>query len=487
MEKLIQYKYLSRLFLYLSSLWLLLFFIFMPHYIELSETLETWLPTKGLVMYKDIAMFHLPLGKLVLLPLHLISKWNLELDPFVGLAIGIATLLFIYHFSKRFLSQKATSIALIFFSLFYWFFGTSILYFHEQLIGLLLTAALLLLFQLHKYKSISGKKIFRLGLILSLAEFSGQIASITVFVAALLAFYILWKRKAQLLRNSLMLASGLALPFAVLVLYFISQSALWDFIYWTTLSYFTYAGFVTPISELPFKELILFYLPLIILTFIFIYKLLKKEKISFEFLTVFLLTISSVPFITRSVFHPHHLNYPLGILAIAAGYSFDQLIKFKAGNKLFATTTVIFLFLGAFTLLSWYKSHITFPPSLKIVNDVYPGDPMFNAIEWVKKNTNSNNKLMVVGDPLFYMRSDRLTASRPAKSIPYTWEPIEDVSSEILQTPPIYWVVDRQFIKKLIVDYKKENMVRFLDGELKACYSLKETFENWEIWEKKCN
>lgn len=468
----------------IAILFLSIIFLLLPHTIELTGTLETWFPYKGLTLYKDIAMFHFPLGRFILFPLHLLSNWNLEFDPFVGLGIGITNLTCIYYFGKKYLSETAVSIALIFFAMFFWFFATSILYFHEMLIGLLLTISIFLLLEINSEMLLSAKKNFSLGFFLSLAEFSGQIATPTVFIGVLLALYIIIKKKTGVLKNSLIFTSGLALPYVILVLYFLGKNALWEFIYWNTIYYFTYASSTTPFIELPFKEISAFYLPLILLLILFSFKLAARKKVSFENAAIFFLALSSLPFAVHSIFHPHHLNYPLGILAITAGYAVNGLRILKNGKVIIIAASILFIFLGALTFIPWYVTHLS-PPSLKIVNDVYPGDPMYMAVEWVKQNTNQNDKLMVLGDPLFYMRSDRLPASRPAKSIPYSWEPLEKVSIEIKATPPDYWIIDTHALNRLSEVNHKQNMVDFINSELKFGYSKTITFEYWEIWKRK--
>lgn len=460
------------------------FFFFLPHTIELSGTLDTWFSYKGLIFYKDFNSFHFPIGRFILMPIHLLSNWNLELDPFVGLGIGVGNLIVIYYFGKKYLSEIATAFALFFFAIFFWFFATAILYFHEMLIGLLLTISVLLLFQLIKDNHVSAGKIFSLGLVLSLAEASGQIASPTVFAGVLITFYLLFRKKSNLLKNTSFLFIGLALPFTILGLYFLGKGALWEFIYWNTFYYFTYSTSVSPLSELPKKEILAFYLPLIISLISLLYKLKARIRISLETMVVFVLTASSLPFIIYSIFHPHHLNYPLGVLALAAGFSVDSLKVIRNGNVVIIIFSIIFISLGASTFIPWYAERLS-TPSLKITNDVYPGDPMYDAIVWVKQNTSSSDKLMVVGDPLFYMRADRLPASRPIKSIIVSWEPIEEISKEITATPPNYWIVDTSSIKNLVTIYRKQNMVDFINNELKSEYSKKTTYDNWEIWERK--
>lgn len=432
-------------------------------------------------MYKDFAMYHFPLGRLILLPLHIISNWDLRLDPFVGLAVGLATLYTIYLFGKRHLSNAGASSALIFFSMFYWFFATGILYFHEQLIGLLLVAAILFVFDLHKQKKVSAKKLFSIGILLSLAELSGQIASLTVAITVFLIIYILW-RKREIAKNVIPLATGLFIPFILLVLYFLSQNALADFIFWNTLYYFTYSqSAYSPLSELPLKEILAFYIPLILLTGM----LMLRKKLNFEFLSILLLGASTIPFTVFSIFHFHHFNYALGILAIAAGYSYDELRKIKNGNAIFVATAVIFILLTVSTVLPWYTSHLS-APSLKIKNDVYPGEPMYDAILWVKDNTPKDAKLMVFADPLFYMRAERLPASRPSKGMPYSWMPFSEVRAELRRTPADYWVTDQNFSRRLSKDFRVEDMLKFVESELETCYKKVANFDTLEIWERVC-
>lgn len=472
---------ISKIALFASIFFLTLAFIFIPHTIELSATLDTWLPYKGLTIYKDFNSFHFPIGRFILIPVHLLSNWNLELDPFVGLAVGIANLFIIYQIGKKYFSETGTSIAIIFFSVFFWFFATGIIYFHELLISLLLSLSTLLLFQLNK--NLKKENLFLVGLVLSLAEASGQIASFTVASGILIVLYILVKNKESLIRNFISFGLGLIFPFIVLVLYFYTKSALWEFIYWNTLYYFTYSTSISPISELPKREILAFYIPLIMLLIVFFYKLKNRLEISQNHLVITVLSISSLPFIIYSIFHLHHLNYPLGILAIAAGFSIDEIKNIKTGKGLIVIFTLVFLLLGIQTLFPWYIERLSHP-SLKIANDVYPEDPMYDSIEWVKQSTDKSHTLIVVGDPLFYMRANRLPASRPIKSIIVSWEPIGEISREIKVTPPDYWIVDANTIKSLLEIYKKQDMVDFVNEELQSGYSKRVTFKNWEIWER---
>lgn len=468
----------TRLPLTLSIVVITLLFLFMPHTIELTGTLETWFPFKGLTLYKDISMFHFPLGRLPLYPLHIITNWDLRFDPFVGLAVGILTLITLYKFGKRFLSVGATGVALLFFTCFYWYLSTAILYFHEQLIGLLLLIAIYLFFEIRSVNPRTASfdwKIFLIGLTLSVAEFSGQIATLTVAALSLLTFFTIFKQKGSK-RKLLLFITGLIIPPLIISLYFFSKNALYEFWFWNTAYYLIYSSFTkqTPLNELPLVQLLAFYSPL------FITFLLKPKSI------IFFLTLSTMPFILFSIYHPHHANYALPLLAITAGYTFDFFQKSKV--KTLTTIFVgLFCLITAYEILPWYFKRLkplSFP-NTKIVNDLYADDPMYDAVAWIKENTNDSDRLMVVGDPLFYMRADKLPSARPAKSIPYSWEPLDKISREIRQTPADYWIIDTGSVKRIREVNNKPHMADFINDELAGNYQKEVTFKNWEIWKQK--
>ncbi len=480
MKKLHKYTSHPALFLYISIFLLSFLFVFNKHFVELTGTLETWFPYKGIVLYKDIATFHFPLGRYILMPFHLLSNWNLEIDPFLGLAVGITNLIVIYTFGRRYLSRIAINCSLLFFSLFYWYFATGILFFHEQLIGLLLSVVLILYWEIFEKRSITFKKIFWIGILLSIAELSGQLATLTIGCFAFLILFTIWKYKSKykLIRYFLY---GLILPLLLLIIHFASSNALIEFIYWNTVYYFVYTGSASSsLGELPWREITAFFIPLIIIVFSMVGNYFSKTKIPSKTLHIILLVASTIPFTIFSIFHLHHFNYALGILSIAAGLSLDSIAKKKHP----IWVIIIFLFLSV-PIFQWYSERLV-APNFRIANDVYPNDPMYDTVEWVKNNTNQTSGIMVVGDPLFYMRSNRLPVTRVSKGIPYSWEPIEKTSIEINSSIQAdYWIIDTIAIRRLIDVSKKQAMVDFINDKLSSEYSKIVTFKNWEIWKRK--
>lgn len=481
-----KYIRLEFLVLLVSVFWLIFLFLFNPHYVELTVTLETWFPYKGLIYYKDFAAFHFPLGRLILYPIHLITDWNLEVDPFVGLFVGILNLLIIYLFGRRYLSKFSLSFSLIFFSLFFWYAATGILYFHEMLIGLGLTILIFMILKQITSQNTSPLLNFSTGLLISFIELTGQIATITlafIFIAQIsINFY-----SKNFLKNILFLIYGLLIPIIFISGYFYLNGALWHFFEYNITYYLLYAGYQKSLlTDLPPGELFIYYLPTIFYLILFLLNLTGKLKFNLQNYFILTLSLTTIPFILFSLYHLHHLNYSLPIQALLFGSALNLLTR-KMDNwiPLLTITLFIFLFLSYITIIRWHFERIVLPPDFTIKNDIYPNstDPMNDAINWILKNTSPNSKIMVVGDAMFYMRSNRLPASRPSKGIPYAWNPFERVKTEITNNPADYWIIERQFYKKLVTIYKQEEMQIFVD-ELLSSYKLVKKYDTWEIWEK---
>jgi len=527
---------MSKILVFFSFFWLILLFFFTPHYIELTGVLETWFPYKGLIYYKEFAAYHFPLGRLILLPVHILSNWNLELDPFLGLFFGLGTLILIYLFGKRYLSPWGTAISLTFFSGFFWFAANGIIFFHEILIGFLLMLTIYFLFNAYRPKNFSNKTVVRLGLLISITELTGQIVTITLGVITLASVLLITKTFKQKLLSNIYFLAGLIFPFLITIIYFSYNKALYEFFRYNVTYYFLYANYKKDsLLDLPFESLSLFYLPAVLLFLILIIYLIKglRNKIyKPTYILISTLTISTIPFILFSVYHPHHLNYALPVLSIAFGFSLDLSRRLgRIGKVLAFSGIIIFLIMFLIFILPWHLSRVVYPPNFRIVNDLigdsrysvynlselisqkvsqiilppelaptiqYPSidisqgyniynesNPIYSTVEWLTNNTSPADKIMVMGDPIIYLRSNRLPASRPSKSIPYGWEPTL-IKNEIENNRADYWIVDQDFTKKLIQVYQRKDMVDFLNTELEYCYKKEVVYTNWEIWKKVC-
>jgi len=470
-----------KIALFLSSFWLILLFLFNKHYVDTLEAVESWFVAKGLIYYKDFAAYHFPLGKIVMIPIHHLTSWNFATIPIIGLFIGLSTLLLIYYFGKRFLSQKGTVAALLFFSFLYWYTATQILYYHTQLLQFFLMGAIFLYFSLDQSKQkLSKFKIFFLGVLLSLTELTQQLASVTILFFTILVIILTLQRSSsryEFAKNITIFLLGGFIPLLILSIYFYLNNAFSDFYKWNIPYYLTYAHSPTA-GIIPTDKLLIVYAPVALLILIIV-SASKKLKID---LTLACLAITTLPVIIFGVFHWYHVTYALPILTLCFGRVFSttssKLISI-AKHTLLTILTISLIFI----IIPWHLSQKG-QPSLMIYNDIQPGDGMYEAVLWTKTNTSENSRFMVIGNSLFYVRSNRLPASRPNKGIVYAWEPFNEVKKELIAKPPDYWVIAHPYLRRMIPDYKKDYMVNFINQQLNNCYKQEYKNIGWEIWGK---
>lgn len=485
----LQPKNFAKFSLILSMVWILFFFIFSKHYIEPTGVVEAWFSIKGLVYYKDFVTYHFPLGRWILIPF--LEFFNLDFRPlpFLALFIAYSNLWLVYLFCKRYLSPSAAMISLFFFASFYWFFATQVLYYHDLAIGLFTTLVLLSTFYILEKKFLSFNKIFLFGTLCSTAELFGQIGSLTIILALIVIAWRITKghlNSTYKFQSLLHLGLGFAFPILILSFYFATKNALSDFLFWNFLYYFEYAGNnKTHLLELPWFYILAFYTPMISLG---CGMLFSKQKNNIPFFG-FLFSLVTIPFTIFSIFHPHHFNYALPTLAIAAGISYDYL---KSSNKHLFNLSILYVVSIMFLIIfPWYLQHLNYKVNYKIENDVgeNPNDPMYQAVEWIKNNTPKSSKIQVTSDPLFFLRSDRLPANKYAKGIPtYFWKPFDKVKPQILSSLPDYWIIEKGFMRRLFLPSELDSpeMGDFINTELNACFVLKQEFDTWQIWQKKC-
>lgn len=483
-------KNIAKITFILSIIFLVFIFIFTKHYIDLSETIETWLAYKGLAYYKDFSVYHFPLGRISMLPVHLLFNWSFIESPFIGLFMGIGILSLLFFFGKRFLSENSTSLSLIFFTIFWWFLATQVIYDHEMMMGLFLTCSLFTFFSLYQSNFLSSKKLFTLGIFSSLTILTGQLSGITIatliFITLVLTRFKKYKNTVHFPQAIFWTSLGFIIPFAIVILYIAKIGALYEFYKFNIPYYFTYAGDPKPsIFQLPWRNLSIYYSPLLILITLVSINFLKTRKINSAEFILILLNIATLPFNLLSVFHPRHLLYSLPLVALTAGFVIDhQAVQKNVKAKIIAVWLVSILLLFSFVIFPYYKNHFVYPPTLRIFNDVFPGDTTYETAYWIKDNTPQNSTIMVLGTPIIYVRADRLPASRPNRGIPYSWQPINEVKKEIQAKQPDYWIVDQQFVTRLRTNYPTFNVTDFIDNEMLNCYTIQKTFNKWQIWKK---
>lgn len=489
----LQSKYgIPKITLFISSLLLIIIFLFNPHYIYTNGLIDQWFTAKGLIYYKEFNEFHFPLGNLILILFRLVTNWNLELDPFIGLFFGIVTLTILYKIGTKILTPFGNVVSLLFFAIFFWYAATGVIYYDEILIGFFISILLLFIFNFSpkNSKTISPLSLFLVGIIFALTEFSGQIATLTLGVFFLYLTYLIYKFKKPLSvfwSAYLPLIAGVTLIISIFSLYFVISNAFQEFFYYNFTYYLQYAGYEKNIFALPKDQIIYFYSPLLIITLISLTKLFTKKPITQTHGFLLVSSLLTIPFIIFSVYHPHHLSYALPILAITAGFCVNFKEKSALLKIISCAMIIIPSYIAIITILPWHTSRIVSPPSMKIANDVYPQDnsPINDISAWLKATASQDSKILVMGSPIVYVKSNLMPASRPSKGMPHSWEPISEIRKEILSKPPDYWIVDQQFITRLRTNYPDfNNIMPFIDYEMLHCYTLEKTFNKWQIWKR---
>lgn len=460
-------------------------FLKLPHVVWTPSFMGTWFTSKGLIYYRDFIQTHFPLSHLVVYPLLKLFNWNLEIEPIFSFLILILTLIFIYLINKSISSSnKGFWISGIFFSTLYWYFSTWVQYSQEALTGLVLTIIFLLLIKTYLNKVITLRNFFLMGLLLSLAELSGQIASPIVFVFIISILFMLKTKlsdKKRLTKNIFIFALGVLLPIIVVCTYFLIKGVFGDFYYWNIPYYLIYSKLsqARP-GALPIKDIMLFYLPPLILIFSL---LTSKWKIDyFPKKILLILCISTIPSVIFSVFHPHHFLFGLPLISLSWVYILRG-VKNKRLNNIFLLSAIFVTGYLLYSKYPWYKDKLKFGSPTINLSKVTENDTQLGTIAWLNENSTQLDRIIVVGDPVLYYRADRLPANKYFSVLPWHYLPIDKTANEFKQKKPTFWIIDNLYKERLITSWKSPEILKFIDNQL-LNYSMVYKNTEWEIWKR---
>jgi len=479
----------SKFFLFGGSILLfltnLIVFLRLPHVVWIPSFVGTWLTSKGLIYYRDFIQTHFPLSHLVVYPFLKLFNWNLEVEPFFSFFILILTLIFIYLINRSVsLSRKGFWVSGIFFSTLYWYFSTWVQYSQEALIGLVLTIVFLLLIKACSNRTIPKNKLFFIGLLLSFAQLSGQVASPTVIVFIISILFMLKIKlsgKKEFLNNIFIFALGILLPLMAICVYFLIKGALGDFYYWNIPYYLIYSKLsqARP-GILPIKDIVLFYLPPLILIFSL---LTAKWKIGgFPKKILLILCISTIPSVIFSVFHPHHFLFGLPLISLSWVY----ILRDGRNKRLDNIFLLSAIFVTGYLLYSkyfWYQDKLKFASPTINLSRVTENDTQSETIAWLNKNSTLSDRIIVVGDPVLYYRADRLPANKYFSVLPWHYLPLDQTAVEFTNKRPNFWVIDNLYKKRLITSWKSPEILKFIENQL-LNYKIVYKNTEWEIWKK---
>lgn len=439
------YKWLIVVFL-LSIAWELFIFIRLPKQAFIQGLLESWFVSKGLFFYKDFIGQYMPLLRMLMVPLHAIFGYNQTTTIVLAPITSITTLLILFYTSNKFLSGVFKIIPIIFFSIWHTFLQNNH-FLASSFLGVIVLVSMIL--WLVWWKNPTRQKSFLVGLFTAFCVYTVQI---TLFfgLALNLSFLIkYWRNLNKALENLLFAAIGFLVPSIIIILVYLKEGALYDLYVWTIKYHLT--SYPIAVYERGIEN-ILIYLSIHLPIVLYLFTNLKDSKK----LALFLIGISLPLVFWFAMFGPTRFEISLPLFALIFGVAAQGLYdkttqKYrKLGNVLLLFILVINVFTIAKYRLIDYKEKI-FDTAYKhqVISEVYPEDPMYDAVSWMRSNSYPNDKIYVLGDALFYILTDRLPANKRAvASEPFVYLPFEEFRSEIEKGRPSYWVIDERLWKR---------------------------------------
>lgn len=428
------------IFLFLSLLWATINVYFLPFFPWTTGIARPWYMLHGYLPYKDFTWVRNPLD------LFLLSRWygflgatqqSYQLFVFLFYALGISLVFYISYFL---LSPRRP---IIFF--FYIIFLFPLFVNTEE--GEIVMSALNILAFIVMYLFIQKRsfwKLFMVGLIGGLIYLSKQNSAINIFAFLLTLCVDNCLHKKTLLewgKSFLILFAGIMLPITIVLLFFLLNNGLSDYLYYTVFFIFGPYSKLQPNLIKGDGLLIAASYIGIIFPFILFYKKIKIK------LQLFILLISLTFFSMLSLL-PSYLSYralpTFPLVAIISGFTFS-LIKF---NKILTKTTLIvfFSFVIFFVLCGkFFNEYVTFINQNGFSPKQYIYDYGINekkVIQWLKSNTGHGEKITVFANEIIYVESDRLPKHKYIEPFSYIMYPYEKTSGIFIKDPPGIVVYD---------------------------------------------
>ena len=268
----------------------------------------------------------------------------------------------------------------------------------------------------------------------------------TAFVAGVLPILILWqivKKKINAgegVRRMVLYASGVLIPFALIMFYFLLRGGLNDFFYYSLYSVLgPYRNF--QLMTRGDGEFIELGYGLLLIPFMLFWKQLGVRKETMMWLV--LLIIALVPSLL-----PSYLSYrtftSFALVATVAGYLIRAVWNFKEKP---AFRWIMAAAFAGFTALTWRYtvSYVDFVRDNRFAFGQYLTD--YGSVEqdfayWIGKNTRSDDRIMVYGSEMTYLLADRLPVNKYTNFTPYVLQPLGESSGVFIDNPPKAIVFD---------------------------------------------
>jgi len=478
---------IGGIILLFAIIWQTILYFRLPSFIWEDAFVISWFLSRGLAFYEDFSGgSYFPLLKLLMIPVNSFFSWNVHTTIVIGYFLAISAILLIYHVSKRYLEGIFRIIPLIYFSIWFGFILKQNTFEINLFLGLLILANMHLLFRWMTKPNI--KITFLAGLISSVAVFSQQmtIVSMGLFFIIMLIYSLTkhWSFKKIIFKIILPYSIGFIIIPIPMLLWFYSKGLIKEFYFWNVLYYFQDGGY--PFNRYFSSGDIIMLAVLSVPFFLLTFRMFNKKNISWQTSTIWLSIFTSIILTLIAVLHPRRYLYTLPTLSLLAGIESQFLSRSK---KRIAKIGLILvsIILGIYFLTNvapWYTKAVIKGRIYEIQNIHHPGDYVYEAIEWVKKNTKPEDRIFSFETMIAYFEMQRLPAINRTYILPWAFEPFSEM--EILwnkSLPKYAFVSELMFERFKDLGYEKE--IRFLRNSLDKQYSKTAVFGWMSIYVKK--
>lgn len=471
------FNFLKLTFL-LSIFWELFIFIRLPKQAFIQGLLESWLVSQGLIFYKDFGGYYLPFLRMLMVPLHNIFGYSQYTTIILAPITSLLVLFVLFRASQKWLKGWFRVVPLLFFSIWH----TLLSYNHFEATAFLgLIVLISVVFWLLWWDEPTSLKSFFIGLFSAFGVFSLQIV-LPFYLILNLSFLLKYKelgfkRLFNLLFISLI---GFLIPTIIITTWFLLNGAL-DDLYNATIAYH-FTNY--PYSSLgKGEEIVLVFLSIHIPVILLLTTLFRNSKN----IALLLMTICLPITFWFAIFHPLRFEISLPIFSLIFGLGLQDAFK-KKSRIIVNFSRILLISILVINFYTLYKYKLSFyrekvfnnNHSQAIISKIYPDDPMYDTVEWIKKNSNPKDKIFVMGDALLYVETKRLPSNRRAvASEPFVYTPFEKFKEEIEQDWPSFWVVDERLWKRFEdFGYRKlgDDFQRLIERD-----PIVKTFDYWTI------
>ncbi len=431
----------------------LLLFYLLPKQSWVDGLLQSWYFSQGLTIYKDSVSMYFPLLYALMVPFHKLFGFTQNPTIIISLVNSVILFTALTIFSFKNLQKWFCVFPPVIFLLWNFVLGNN-----QFTTPAFLNLVTFLSFACwwSWYKKPSKLQAILTGLFLSLTVFTVQIMALFVGVIFISLFL---RQLASRKPLTLMVITVIAFltPIIIIGLWLASKNALSDFYYRVFLYYFSPGGYPYTMGR-SFENTLMFltiFSPLILLiaglglSFKKKFNDIRVDFIYQRYIFSFLILVSfAVPF-WFAIFHQSRFQSSLAVTSFLFGVGlklvFDKGFR-KVGNMVTIGLVIVLHLLSLKdVIIPYFQKNIAYPPSKRIMTEIYPDDPMYKAVEWIKKNTPQNAKLFATTDSLVYLKTKRLPINAYATSnLPVVYTPFDKFKQALSTTPPDYWVIDER-------------------------------------------